>query len=143
MRAFRLGRKLACAVDLAPPADLRPLLDWLALETVRWRFRGRLREIIVDGVIGLDDRLSDEWARWLVGHAIGHHLLHPGTSFYLDSWQWVNRVKVERQAEEFAAGLFMPRQRLHGTGPLAAARRLGLPDTKVTFAWPLWADYGE
>ena len=32
-------------------------------------------------------------------------MLHVGTSFYLESWQWVNHAKAERQAEEFAAGL--------------------------------------
>ena len=36
---------------------------------------------------------------------MGHHLLHVGTSFYLESWQWVNHAKAERQAEEFAAWL--------------------------------------
>ena len=40
-----------------------------------------------------------------MAHAIGHHVLHVGTSFYLDRWQWVNHTKTERQAEEFAAWL--------------------------------------
>ena len=43
--------------------------------------------------------------RWCAAHAIGHHVLHVGTSFYLQNWQWANHTKAERQAEEFAAWL--------------------------------------
>ena len=99
MRAYEMGRALAHSVRLEPPADLGPLLRRLGLEVVPWPFKGRVREVIIDRAIGIDGRLSEPRVRWLTAHAIGHHLLHTGTSLYLESWQWVNRVKAERQAE--------------------------------------------
>ena len=51
--------------------------------------------------------------------------MHVGTSFYLESWQWVSHAKAERQAEEFAAWL------IGGTtGWQRDASELGIPDEK-------------
>ena len=98
MIGYAAARDLARSLDLHPPLDLAPVLATLGLETVDWRFRGRLREVVMERVIGVDMRLPEPWVRWLTAHGVGHHLLHTGTSFYLGSWQWVNRVKAERQA---------------------------------------------
>ena len=134
MRAFARGRSLARSWGLDAPADLSPVLQKLGLEVVPWRFEGRVREVIIEGAVGIDDRLSAPWVRWLTAHAIGHRLLHTGTSLYLESWQWVNRVKAERQAEEFAAGLLLPAtpRRLAGSRTLAA--RCGIPEPKAAWA---------
>lgn len=142
MRAFTAGAELARVSGFGVNADWRALLAGLGLEVVRWPLRGRLREIIVDGVIAIDSGQPGPWARWLTAHAVGHHALHTGTSFYLDTWQWVNRVKPEREAEEFAAGLLMPAGAAPGLGPDAMAQRLGLPPVKVRAAWPLWCKAG-
>ena len=90
---------------LAIPVDLKALVEELSLEVITFPFRGRIKEMIIDGVIGLQPGLPRPWFRWFVAHAIGHHMLHVGSSLYLDSWQWVSRAKAERQAEEFAAWL--------------------------------------
>ena len=90
---------------LGTPVDLRRLVGELGLEVITFPFRGRIKEMIIDGVIGVQSGLPRPWFRWYVAHAIGHHMLHVGTSFYLDSWQWVSHAKAERQAEEFAAWL--------------------------------------
>ena len=90
---------------LSIPVDLKVLAEELGLEVVTFPFRGRIKEMIVDRVIGVQPGLTRPWFRWYVSHAMGHHILHWGTSFYLESWQWVNRAKAERQAEEFAAWL--------------------------------------
>ena len=87
------------------PVDLRRLTRELGLEVVAFPLRGRLHEVIVDGVVGVRQGLPRPWFRWYVAHAVGHHLLHVGTGFYLESWQWVNVAKAEREAEEFAAWL--------------------------------------
>ena len=140
MIGLRLGLEVADTLDPDPPIKLALLVERLGLETVRWRFGGRLREVIMDRVIGIDDRLPQPWVRWLTAHAIGHHLLHTGASFYLDSWQWVNRVKAERQAEEFAAGLLMPRDSTwKAWGTAALARHLGIPEPKAAWSWSHWA----
>jgi len=139
MIALQRGLEMAHTLHGPLPLDLSPLAQRLGLEIVPWRFRGRLREVIVDAVIGIDDRLPSPWVRWLTAHAIGHHLLHTGTWLYLDSWQWVARVKAERQAEEFAAGLFMPSTpALLALGPATLARRLGIPEAKALWSWPYW-----
>ena len=70
--------------DLSIPVDLRRLVDDLGLDVVDFPFHGRIKEIIVDGVIGVQPGLTRPWFRWYVAHAIGHHLMHVGTGFYLD-----------------------------------------------------------
>jgi hypothetical protein len=85
--------------------DLRRLAAELGLEVVSFPFAGRIKEVIIRRTIGVQPGLPRPWFRWYVAHAMGHHLMHVGTSFYLASWQWVNHAKAERQAEEFAAWL--------------------------------------
>ena len=111
---------------LSIPVDLRSLADELGIEVVRFPFRGRVKEVVVDGVIGVQPGLPRIWFRWYVAHAVGHHVLHVGTSFYLESWQWVNQAKAERQAEEFSAWL------LGGpSGWQRSASELAIPDGKL------------
>jgi hypothetical protein len=129
------AHELSRTLDLSAPVDLRPVVSHLGLEVIDWPFAGRLREVIVDGVIGVDMRLPRPWVRWLVAHAVGHHLLHTGACFSLDSWRWVSRVKAERQAEEFAAALLMPEAPLGSVSPEGMARRLGVPVSKLPGAW--------
>ena len=133
MIAFERGRDVAQRYRLEPRANLRPLLGEIGIEVVPWRFHGRVREVIVEGCVGIDDRLSEAWTRWLTAHALGHHLLHTGASLYLESWQWVSKVKAERQAEEFAAGLLSADVRVRPASPRALARRLGIPEAKAAF----------
>lgn len=91
--------------ELSTPVDLKRVVTQLGLEVVTFPFNGRIKEMIVDHVIGVQTGLPRPWFRWYVAHALGHHRLHVGTSFYLDSWQWVSHAKAERQAEEFACWL--------------------------------------
>jgi len=131
MIAFERGRELAQEYRLEARADLRPVLHDHRIEIIPWRFEGRVREVIVEGCVAIDDRHGEAWTRWLTAHALGHHLLHTGASLYLESWQWVNKVKAERQAEEFAAGLLAagyPRRPATAKG---LARRLGIPESKA------------
>ena len=90
-----------CHLDI--PVDLKRVVRELGLEVIPFSFNGRIKEMIVDRTIGVQPGFRRPWFRWYVAHAIGHRVLHVGTSFYLDSWQWVNHTKAERQAEEFAA----------------------------------------
>ena len=54
-------------------------------------------------------------------------MLHAGTSFYLQSWQWVSQAKAERQAEEFAAWL------VSGPDGWQGAAEMGIPAQKAGF----------
>ena len=131
MLAYERGRDLAQRYRMEPRADLRPMLRDLGVEIVPWRFDGRVREVIIEGCVGIDDRLGEAWTRWLTAHAVGHHLLHTGASLYLESWQWVSKVKAERQAEEFAAGLLSLGWSVRPATPKGLARRLGIPESKA------------
>ena len=131
-----LGRTRAAALwdrfQLSPPVELRWIASELGLSVVVFPFRGRIKEVIIDGVIGVQPGLRRLWFRWYVAHAIGHHILHVGTSFYLDSWQWVSHAKAERQAEEFAAWLL--------AGPdgwRLSASELGIPSEKLALVQTL------
>lgn len=143
MRALRMGRDLAERHDVGPGADLAPLLRAVGAEVIPWRFTGRVREVIYEGAIGIDDALPETWKRWLTAHAVGHHLLHAGASLYLASWQWVNRVKAERQAEEFAAGLLIPPGAERNAGENAVAVRCGVPIEKARWALARLAEAGD
>ena len=112
--------------QLRIPVNLKRLVAELRLEVITFPFRGRILEVVIDGVIGVRSGLPRPWFRWYVAHAIGHHVLHVGTSFYLDDWQWVNHAKAERQAEEFAAWL------LGGPdGWRSTASEIGIPNEKL------------
>ena len=67
---------------LSVPVDLRQLVAALGLEVVTFPFRGRIKEMIVEGVVGVQPGLPRPWFRWYVAHAMGHHMLHAGTSFW-------------------------------------------------------------
>ena len=111
---------------LATPVDLKRLASELGLEVVLYPFEGRVKEVIIGHTIGVQTGLTRPWFRWYVAHAIGHHVLHEGTSFYLQSWQWVNHAKAERQAEEFAAFLVAGFE-----GRQGGAADLGIPASKL------------
>ena len=143
MRALGMGRALAERHGVEPGGDLAPLLRAVGAEVIPWRFTGRVREVIFEGAIGIDDALPERWKRWLTAHAVGHHLLHAGASLYLASWQWVNRVKAERQAEEFAAGLLIPAGAARNAGENAVAVRCGVPVEKARWALARLAEDGE
>ncbi len=111
---------------LRAPVDLRSLVKELGLEVVSFPLPDRVKEVIIARTIAVHPALSRRWFRWCVAHAIGHHILHVGPSFYLESWQWVTRAKGERQAEEFAAWLMAGPAGGHRT-----AAELGIPSEKL------------
>ncbi len=111
---------------LSVPVNLRRLAAELGLQVVSFPFDGRVKEVIIGRTIGVRAGLPRPWFRWYVAHAIGHHALHVGTSFYLQSWQWVSHAKAERQAEAFAALL------VGGSdGWQRTASELGIPADKL------------
>ena len=117
MRSFERGCALADELGVGPGAELRPVLEHLDLEVEPWRFAGRVREVIVERTIGIDDRLSEPWVRWLTAHAVGHHLLHTGTSLYVESWQWVARLKARAAGRRVRGGVARRKPRLADGGP--------------------------
>ncbi|MBM3945702.1 MAG: ImmA/IrrE family metallo-endopeptidase [SAR202 cluster bacterium] len=90
---------------LTTPVDLKALAATLGLKVVQFPFVGRIAEAVVQGVLALPPDLDKKWFRWRVAHAIGHYMMHVGTSYYVESEQWPGHEGAERQAEEFAAWL--------------------------------------
>ena len=129
---LRRARERALALRAArgldgPPDDARldALLAAEGLAVVeRCPFRGRAREVYVDGVLGIRRGLPPEWVRWLKAHGLAHHLLHHGNHAYADGtfYLW---ARQEAEAELFAGTLLFG-----AAGPLdlaGLAERAGVP----------------
>ncbi|MDE2884815.1 MAG: ImmA/IrrE family metallo-endopeptidase, partial [Chloroflexota bacterium] len=102
------------------------------LVVVTWPFRV-LQEMQAGGVIAVARRLDPPWRRWVIAHAIGHHLLHPGNHLRMRR-QGLLDDAVEREAEEFAGALLVDGREAIGagiTGPRDVARHFGVPEEMV------------
>jgi hypothetical protein len=68
---------------------------------------GRVREVYTGDAIVLKKGLPPGWRRWLLAHALGHHVLHPGgTHLYLaNPYARFFQKREENQAEVFAGSL--------------------------------------
>ena len=126
MRARDAAAALWERYSLSLPVDLRTLAEVLGVEVVSFPFNGRIREIIIGRTIGVRRGVPRRWFRWYVAHAIGHHQMHVGTSFYLQGWQWVEQAKAERQAEDFSACLVSGPDGAHNT-----ASEMVIPEEKL------------
>lgn len=68
--------------------------------------KGRLRGVLIDGVIVLRDGLDSGWRRCIKAHELGHHLMHDYNAFYLHQPHREHlKNRVERQAQAFAGAL--------------------------------------
>lgn len=68
-------------------------------------------------LIQVNDQLSPEQQRFTFAHELGHAVLHPGIAAHRDipidhERASTSRVPIERQADQFAALLLMPRDKL-------------------------------
>ena len=123
-RAESLRRKLELRgrVDIEAVAEALGLEVWLRDFTVQ-------REMQIGGRIAVARRLDPEWRRWVIAHAIGHRLMHPGNHIELrdhtdltDPW--------EREAEEFAHALLVDEEEALAAGFVYAwevAEHFGVP----------------
>ena len=126
MHARLIASKVWQNHGLSIPVDLRRLAEELGLRVETWPFEGGVNELIVHESIGVRPGLPRPWFRWCVAHAIGHHVMHVGTPFFLEQWQTSVRAKAERQAEEFAAFLVAGYE-----GWSRPAWELGVPTAKL------------
>lgn len=65
-----------------------------------------LEEMRVGDYIMVADRLEPWWQRWVVAHAIGHCVLHPGNHLWIRQHTDLAHA-FEREAEDFAYGLLV------------------------------------
>jgi len=65
------------------PIDVKEIATREGLTVVFWSFLPPVEEVKVGNIIGIKEGLSEEWRRWNVAHALGHHLLHHGNQLLL------------------------------------------------------------
>lgn len=81
-RAQQQGVELRRELGLRGRVDVEAFANALGLEVWPWDFEVQ-QELQVDGHVAVARRLSPEWQRWVIAHAIGHRLLHPGNHLEL------------------------------------------------------------
>lgn len=131
-RAQRRGKELRRELGLRGRVDAEEVARHLGLEVWQWAFRV-LQEIQVDGVIGVAERLEPSWRRWVIAHAIGHWVLHPGNHLWMQEHTQLGR-RVEREAEEFAGGLLVDESEALEQGLVETwdlAEHFGVPEELV------------
>ena len=133
-RALELRRKLKLHGRVDAPA----VADMLGIEIQRRPLR-ELQEMKIDGVVCIALRFEPEWSRWLIAHAIGHELMHPGNHLWLRKHTGLAH-KYEREAEDFAHALLLDAQEaadLGFTKSWELADYFGVPEEVVRLQPPL------
>lgn len=137
-RAQRRGREMRRELGLHGQVDAEAVASRLGYEVWTWPL-DTLEEMARGRSIAVAERLDPSWRRWVIAHAIGHKVLHPGNHVWMRARTLLGH-RVEREAEEFAGALLMD-------GREAAERRLvhswevaeyfGVPDEMVRLQTPL------
>ena len=140
-RAHREGLALRRKLRLSGRVDVEAVAAILGLEIVTWPLH-RLEEITVGDVIGVAERLDARWRRWVVAHAIGHRLLHPGNHLWIRLNTDLGH-RFEREAEDFARALLVDvdEARREGIGESwELALHFGVPPEVVAFQQRMWME---
>lgn len=131
-RAQERGAQLRRELGLQGRVDAEAVANRLGLEVWSWPFRV-LQEMQVGNAIGVARRLDPSWRRWVIAHAIGHRLLHPGNHLWMQAHSPLG-ARIEREAEEFAGTLLIDEceAREHGlVHPWEVAEYFGVPEEVV------------
>ena len=137
-RALDLRRKL----ELSGRVDVVRVASMLELDVQLWPLEN-MEELVVDRFICVARRLEPEWRRWVVAHAIGHRLLHPGNHIWIRLHTRL-AFKFEREAEEFAGALLMDGSEAVDAGLTNSweiAEYFGVPEKVVRLQPPLVAHH--
>ena len=127
-RAVTLRQKLG----LQGRVDAVAVANALGLEVWPWHFEVQ-KEMQIDGQIAVAERLAPEWRRWVIAHAIGHRLMHPGN--HIEQRDHTDLPRPwEREAEEFAHALLIDEEEALDAGFTHAwevAEHFGVPGELV------------
>lgn len=112
-----LAIKKAKQVHLRHPALSFPLdMEWLAsvegCECITWPFIEPVKEVKQGRWIGIALELDITERRFLIAHALGHHLMHCGNQLTFCSWQKSSLRQQENNADCCAAHILMPEEEL-------------------------------
>ena len=82
------------------------------IDVIEHDLTGRLKELYFGDHIVLNKKMSLFDKRHYLSHALGHHYLHAGNYLFFTQNRYLQNFKEEQQAEEFAAFLLVPDQKL-------------------------------
>lgn len=95
-----------------PPVDIESLAEAEGLELLYWPFLKPVSEIKRGRWIGLAQGLSEPDRRYLIAHALAHHVMHVGNQLAFHHQQMRLVPKEEREADKCAAHILMPEEEL-------------------------------
>ena len=131
-RARRKAIELRKKLGRRGQVDAESVANMLGLTVVLLKLES-LQELMVDDCIGVADRLTPAWLRWVIGHAIGHKLLHPGNHMWMRMHTGLGN-RLEREAEDFAQALLLDALEAKEEGLFHAwevAEHFGVPEEAI------------
>jgi hypothetical protein len=135
-QAVEKARELLCRYPgLTFPLDMEYLVNEIGCELIEWPFLSPVKEVKHGRWIGVAAGLDRRERRYLVAHALGHHLLHCGNQLWFRDWQETSVLRQEREADEFAAHILMPETELERLGNPTTwdiAEYFGVPEELTT-----------
>ena len=140
-RAQRSAAELRRRLGLRGRVDAEAVANLMGLRVKLWPLEEQ-KEMQMDNVVGVAERLEPEWRRWVIGHAVGHKLLHPGNHVWIRSHTGL-AFKYEREAEDCACALLMDAGEAMEAGLTHSweiAEHFGVPDEKVRLQAALWLE---
>jgi Zn-dependent peptidase ImmA (M78 family) len=108
-KAREMYRKYHCSEF---PLDIEKIVVAEGCELIAWYFLPPVKEVKRGRYIGIALGLDHREQRYLIAHALTHHLLHCGNQLAFHDLQKVALSEQEREADECAAHILIPEQEL-------------------------------
>ena len=137
-RAERKGAALRRRLGLTGRVDAEAVANIMGYPVERLGLEVQ-KEIEVDGIICIAERLGPEWRRWCIAHALGHKTMHPGNHLWVYKHTMLG-WKLEREANDFAHALLMDGREAVREGLTCSwevADYFGVPEEMVRLQAPL------
>lgn len=109
-------------------AGLERVLEGERIRVDVWDFNEEVIELIVPRRIAISAHLNARERRWVVPHALAHHVMHRGNHLWLGEWFGWLHDRQERQAHEFAGWWhYFDLDPLEASTLAEAADQVGIP----------------
>ena len=116
------------------PLNIERLANLEGCECITWPFTAPVKEVKQGRWIGIAENLPANERRYLVSHALAHHLLHCGNQLSFRGWQKTYCNRQEREADCWAAHMLMPEIELAKVARVPSwelAEQFGVPEELV------------
>ena len=137
-RAQRKAVELRRKLGLRGRVDAEEVANLLGLVVQPWPLAVQ-EEMLLGRFIGVAERLDPRWRRWVIAHALGHRLLHPGNHLWIRDHTSLGG-RYEREAEDFARALLVDAREARDEGLAElweVAEHFGVPAEMVALQPPL------